>query len=302
MTAKLRFFTIAAIMLTSGSALAEIKVSGSDTLETYFQNALSQYARGPGAGATSKSEFKGTSAGFKDLCEGRVGIAAASTKLEGDALARCTQARVVPIELAIAYDAVVVIAHPSHASMNELNLSELKAIFNPDNTGKVTRWSQVRAGVPDTPLTVVSLNTKSGTTAFFGGKVYSMNGFVRPDAKTTADHGEAIKLVAADPNAIGFVSMGALAENKASVWKVPVNFGKGPVVPSKDSVLNDTYGALARPLYVYVAKSALAEKDGHTLGFMTWLMERASKLAAYEGFIPLIDSNYADGLRKLSAK
>jgi phosphate transport system substrate-binding protein len=197
---------------------------------------------------------------------------------------------------------VVVIAHPSHASMNEISLSELKTIFNPDNSGKVTRWSQVRVGVADTPLSVVSLNTKSGTTAFFGGKVYGMNGFIRPDAKTTADHGEAIKLVAADPNAIGFVSMGALAENKASVWKVPVNFGKGPVVPSKDSVLNDTYGSLARPLYVYVAKSALAEKDGHTLGFMTWLIEHASKLASYEGFIPLIESNYADDLRKLSAK
>lgn len=302
MAAKLRGFTIAAGILFSGSALAEIKVSGSDTLESYFQNALSQYARGPGAGVTSKSEFKGTSAGFKDLCEGRVGIAAASTKLEGDALARCTQARIVPIELAIAYDAVVVIAHPSHASMNEINLSELKTIFNPDNSGKVTRWSQVRVGVPDTPLTVVSLNTKSGTTSFFGGKVYGMNGFIRPDAKTTADHSEAIKLVAADPNAIGFVSMGALAENKASVWKVPVNFGKGPVVPSKDSVLNDTYGSLARPLYVYVTKSALAEKDGHALGFMTWLIERAGKMASYEGFIPLIDSNYADNLRKLSAK
>ncbi len=302
MKTKLKRLGISACILMSGSASAEIKVSGSDTLEAYFQNALSQYARGPGTGVATKSEFKGTSAGFKDLCEGRVGIAAASTKLDGDALARCTQARVVPIELAIAYDAVVVIAHPSHASMNEINLAELKTIFNPDNAGKVTRWSQVRVGVADTPLTVVSLNTKSGTTAFFGGKIYGMNGFVRPDAKTTADHGEAIKFVAADPNAIGFVSMGALAENKASVWKVPVNFGKGPVVPSKDSVLNDTYGTLARPLYIYVAKSALAEKDGQTLAFMTWLAERAGKMAAYEGFIPLIESNYADNLRKLNAK
>ncbi len=302
MTANLNGFILAAGILFTGSAFAEIKVSGSDTLESYFHNALSQYARGPGAGVASKSEFKGTSTGFKDLCEGRVGIVAASTRLEGDAMARCTQARIVPIELAIAYDAVAVIAHPSHASMNEINLSELKTIFNPDNSGKITRWSQIRAGVADTPLTVVSLNTKSGTTAFFGSKVYGMNGFVRPDAKTTADHGEAIKLVAGDPNAIGFVSMAALTENKASVWKVPVNFGKGPVLPSKDSVLNDTYGSLARPLYVYVAKSTLAEKDGHALGFMTWLIEHASKLASYEGFIPLIDSNYADDLRKLSAK
>lgn len=108
--------------------------------------------------------------------------------------------------------------------------------------------------------------------------------------------------MAADPNAIGFVSMGALADSKAAVWKVPVNFGKGPVVASKETVLNDSYATFSRPLYVYVAKSALAEKDGQTLAFMTWLIERAAKLASYEGLIPLIDANHADNLRKLTAK
>jgi phosphate transport system substrate-binding protein len=302
MTYIFRRILLPLILCVSASAFAELKISGSESLESYFQNALSQYARGPGAGVSVKSEYKGSGQGLKELCEGRVGIALASIKLEGDALARCTKSSLGFVELPIAYDSVVVIAHPSHASMSEVTIAELKTIFNPENAGKITRWSQVRAGLSDTQLSVVSLNTKSGTTAFFGNKVYGMAGFVRPDAKVTADNHEVIKMVAADPNAIGFVSSGALTDSKAAVWRVPVNFGKGPVVASNENVLNDSYGTLSRPLYVYVAKSALAEKDGQALAFMTWLIEHATKLANYEGLIPLIDANYAADLRKLTAK
>jgi ABC-type phosphate transport system substrate-binding protein len=111
-------------------------------------------------------------------------------------------------------------------------MDELKAIFSAENTGKVVRWSQVRANIPDSPLTVVSLDPRSGTTAFFTGTVTGLRGFVRPDAKVTANHADVIRMVAADPNAIGFVSMGALAESKAAVWRVPLNFGHGPVLPA----------------------------------------------------------------------
>ena len=186
--------------------------------------------------------------------------------------------------------------------MGEIKLAELKTIFAPENGGKVVRWSQVRPGLPDTPLNVVSLDTKSGTTAFFGGKVHGMKGFVRHDAKISANHQEIAKLVAADPNAIGFISIGALGESKSAVWKVPVNFGNGAVVASKESILNDTYAPFSRLLYLYVAKSALQEKNSEVLAFSNWLMERASKLASYEGFVPLTDVNYGDNARKLVAK
>lgn len=301
-TTTLRIAMLTLGLVASSTALAELKIVGSDTLEPFFQNALSQYARGSGAGVQVKADYKGTTQGFRELCEGRATIVPASSKLEGDALARCQQSRTEFIELPIAYDAVVVIAHPSHASMGEIKLVELKTIFTPENGGKVVRWSQVRAGLPDTPLNVVSLDIKSGTTAFFGGKVHGMKGFVRHDAKVSASHQEIAKLVAADPNAIGFISIGALSESKATVWKVPVNFGNGAVVASKESILNDTYAPFSRLLYVYVAKSALQEKNSEVLAFSNWLMERASKLASYEGFVPLTDANYGDNARKLVAK
>ena len=289
-------------LIVASSASAQIRISGSETLESFFQAGLSQYARGPGAGVVVKAEYKGTGQGFKDLCDGRAALVPASAKLEGDALRRCQSAQVNPVELPIAWDAVVVVAHPSHAAMGEITMAELKAIFDPASAGKVMSWAQVRAGQADTPLSVVSLDPNSGTTAFFGNKVHGMKNFIRTDAKVSTSHTEILKLIAANPNAIGFVSLGALAESKAAVWRVPVNFGSGPVVASKTSILNGTYGPFSRLLYVYADKAALAEKDKQTLTFMTWLLEHAARMAQYEGFVPLIDENYADGVRRLSAK
>lgn len=297
-----RLLVVALCITYSGLAQAELKVSGSDTLESYFQNALSQFARGSSPAIPVSAVYKGTGAGLRDLCDGRAGIVPASAQIDADTAKRCADSRIAYHEMPLGFDAIVVIAHPSRAAVGELSMSELKAIFHPESAGKVVRWSQVRATLPDSPLTVVSLDPKSGTNAFFGSKVHGLRGFVRADAKVSADHQEVMRIVASDPNAIGFVSLGAMSESKAAVWRVPVNFGSGPVVPSKDAVLNGTYSTFSRLLYVYVSKAALAERDGHTLQFSTWLMEHAAKLAAYEGFVPLIEQNYQDNLRKITSR
>ena len=90
-TTTLRFAILTLGLAASSMASAELKIAGSDTLEPYFQNALSQYARGLGAGVQVKADYKGTTQGFRELCEGRATIVPASSKLEGDALARCQQ-------------------------------------------------------------------------------------------------------------------------------------------------------------------------------------------------------------------
>lgn len=288
-------------LLACGHAAADVKISGSETLEPYFLDAVSQFSRGPGAGVPVATVFKGSIAGLKDLCEGRANVAPSSAKIDTDSARRCESSRTAIVELPIAFDAIVVIAHPSRAGIGELNMSDLKTIFAPDSASKVTRWSQVRPTFADAPLTVVSLDPRSGTNAFFSAKVHGLRGFVRVDAKVSTDHREVIKMVAADPGAIGFVSMGALAESKIAVWKVPLNFGNGPVVPSREAVLNDSYATMSRLLYVYASQASLTAADGHTKQFLSWLMERGGKLAAYEGFVPLVDQNYQDNLRRIAA-
>jgi phosphate transport system substrate-binding protein len=287
-----------AIATWASAAHADLKVSGSDTLEPLMHSALNKFSVAQGGNVAIAATFKGTAAGLRDLCEGKAVIAPASARIDADAAGKCG----VPfLELPLAFDAIAVIAHPSKAALGDLSLSELKTIFHPDHAGKIVRWSQVRTGYADSPLTVVSLDTKSGTNAFFGAKVHGLRGFVRHDAKAVADNAEVIRLVASDPNAIGFVSMAALAESKANVWRVPLNFGGGPVVPSREAVLNGSYAPLSRLLYVYVSKTALADKESQAQKFMIWMMERGSKLSSSEGFVSLIEQNYQDNLRKISA-
>jgi phosphate transport system substrate-binding protein len=288
--------------LWASVAWAEVKVSGSETLESLFQNALGQYARGPGAGVPISASYKGTGQGLRDLCEGRAQVVPASSQIDSATVLKCTQNKVAFHEMPLAFDAVVVIAHPSRKALGELSMAELKLIFSPESAAKITRWSQVREGQPEGALGVVSLDLKSGTNTFFGAKVHGLRGFVRHDAKTFSNHADVIKAVAADPNAVGFVSLGALAESKAAVWKVPVNFGNGPVTASKESVLGNAYAPLSRLLYVYVSKPGVEEKDGQTRAFVIWLMEHGSRLATYEGFVPLIEQNYQDSLRLVAGK
>ncbi|MFN5029401.1 MAG: substrate-binding domain-containing protein [Burkholderiales bacterium] len=81
----IRGVCVIALLFSFGQALAaQIKISGSDTMESLAQNALSQYARGQGKGVVVTTDFRGTSQGFKDLCEGRVAMALASTIIDSE--------------------------------------------------------------------------------------------------------------------------------------------------------------------------------------------------------------------------
>jgi phosphate transport system substrate-binding protein len=294
-----RWVGAAALLATGVASGAELRVSGSDTLESFFQNALSQYGRAAGAEFKVTQAYKGTTAGFRDLCEGRADITPASASIDADSARRCQSSGIELVELPLAFDAVVIVANPARAGAGELSLNELKTIFHPDSAGKVQRWGQVRMGLPEAPLNVVSLDPRSGTVAFMTQRLHGLRSYIRTDAKATTQHSEVLRQVAADPGAIGYVSLAAVTESRAAVWRVPVNFGSGPVVPSRETVLNDAYAPFSRLLYLYANKKALAAKDSPAREFTRWLLERGAKLAAYEGFVPLVERNYQDGLRKI---
>lgn len=294
-----RVVATAVLALAAGAASADVRISGSDTLEALFQNAISQFTRSTAPDFRISASFKGTGAGLKDACEGRADVVPASARIDAETLRRCQTNAIELVEFPLAFDAVVMVANPARAGIGQLRLEELKSIFHPDSAGKVTRWSHVRPGLPDVPLVVVSLDPRSGTNAFISQKLHGLRGFVRNDAKVSSDHEQVLRLVSADPGAIGFVSLGALSDTKSAVWKVPVNFGNGPVAASRETLLNDSYGPFSRLLYVYVNKASLAAQGSQTKEFVRWLMEKGAKLATYEGFVPLVDRNYQDNLRTL---
>ncbi|AEK64182.1 Phosphate ABC transporter, periplasmic phosphate-binding protein pstS [Collimonas fungivorans Ter331] len=294
-SASATLFSVFGLMSTL--AQADVRISGSDTEENLITTAVTQYQRG--SKSDIKAEFKGTSVGFKDLCKGAADIVPASNKIQADQAKACADKKISYLELPIAYDAVAVIVNKANNWTNDLTMAELKSIFHPESYGKVTHWNQVRMAYSDAPLKIVSPDTKSGTTMFFTERVNAMRGFLRGDTTIFSDHGKIIDAVSEDVNAIGFVSLGALVERKSNVRPVPINFGKGAVIPDASSVLSEAYGPLTRLLYVYIAQSALAKPE--VTAFASYLFENGDRYARFSGFVPLTAAGYINNLRRIKA-
>ena len=62
---------------------------------------------------------------------------------------RAPKAGIEYIELPVALDALTVVVNPENDWVDHLTVAELKKIWEPAAQGKVTKWSQVREGLPD---------------------------------------------------------------------------------------------------------------------------------------------------------
>lgn len=69
---------------------------------------------------------------------------------------------------------------------------------------------------------------------------------------------------------------------------VKVDGGKGCVEPSVETAQAGEYSPLARPLFIYVAKKAYAEKP-QVKGFVDYYVESDREIAKLAKFVPLND-------------
>lgn len=138
----------------------------------------------------------GSGVGVKDAAAGSVNIGNASRDLKPEELAQ----GLVPT--VIARDAVAVVVHPTNP-VNNLTTEQVRDIF----TGKITKWNEV--GGPNAPIIVNSRTAPSGTLDFFVEHFLGEEK-IAATAKQHASNGLVRQAVAANENAIGFISMGYL--------------------------------------------------------------------------------------------
>ena len=172
----------------------------------------------------------GSSRGVADARSGLADIGMASRALkvgEDDLLA-----------FAVARDGVCLFVHRDNP-VGELTDEQVIAIY----TGRVESWSEV--GGPEAPITVVNKAEGRATLEVFLAYFGLESREVRADV-IVGDNEQAIKTVAADPNAIGYVSIGTAeynAENGSPIRLLPTGG-----VPATTAHLADGSFPLARPL------------------------------------------------------
>jgi phosphate transport system substrate-binding protein len=183
----------------------------------------------------------GSSAGIQAAESGTAEIGMSSRALEEEEAAVLDQA-------VIAYDALAVIVHPANPVLS-LNRSEIQRLF----MGSVDVWSEV--GGPAEQVTLISREAGSGTYSAFEELLMEQQ-LISSTALRQGSNGAIRQIVADDPNAIGYISLGIV---DSSVRALAID----GVVPSAEHVLDRSY-TLVRPFLFVWRKdqplSALAQQ------------------------------------------
>jgi phosphate transport system substrate-binding protein len=232
----------------------------------------------------------GTGGGFKKFCAGEIDIAGASRPIKSAEIEACKAASREYIELPVAYDGLAVIVNPKNTWATHLTVAELKKIWEPEAQGKITKWSQVRAGFPDSELRLFGAGVDSGTYDYFTKAVVGKEHSSRGDFTSSEDDNVLVQGVTRDPNGLGFLGLAYYEENHDALKLVPIDDendanGKGPILASVQTVADATYQPLSRPIFIYVAKAAATRPE--ITAFIEFYLRNGEKLVKEARYVPL---------------
>ncbi len=173
------------------------------------------------------------------------------------------------IPITIAKDAIAVIVNPKNP-VNNLSIHQIREIFS----GKIKNWAEV-GGVPN-PIIVITREEGSGTRDSFQNMVMGKDE-ITLEALVQDASGTIRQLVADDPNAIGYISLG-LVNEKIKPLKI------SGIEPNIENIENGKY-ILVRP-FLFVLKT---EPQCEVKSFINFVLsKKGQQLLAREGLVPVI--------------
>ena len=290
---KFVFFLIALAVLsvsvvTSQPVMAAdkiIKIDGSSTVYPITEAVAEEYQKAKKGAVKVTVGISGTGGGFKRFCRGETDISDASRPIKDSEIKACQEQGIEYIELPVAYDGLAVVLNPKNTWVKVLTVADLKKIWEPEAKGKVTKWNHVRAEWPDAPLKLFGPGADSGTFEYFTEAIVGKAKASRGDFTASEDDNVLVQGVAGDKNAIGYFGLAYYEENKDKLKVAPVDGGKGPVVPSLQTVENGTYQPLSRPLFIYINTKSAAKPE--IKEFVDYYLKNAQKLVKQAKYIPL---------------
>jgi len=259
--------TAALIVSCSKEAREKVVVKGSTTVLPITQKAAEAfYEKNKIVISLSGT---GSGDGIKSLIDGSCDIANSSREMHTEELALAKRKGEIIKEVAIAFDMIVPIVHPSNPVSN-LTLHQLKAIYE----GSVKNWKDV--GGKDETIVVISRDSSSGTFEVWESKVMK-HVEVRKDALLQASNGAILQTVSQNPKAIGYVGYGYLNDRVKPLYVNNVE----PIIENGKS---GKY-PIARKLYMYVNEVKIKPAAQAFIDFM--LSDEGQSIVKEAGFIPV---------------
>jgi phosphate transport system substrate-binding protein len=279
------------LALGGGAVAAEqtIAVDGSSTVYPITEAVAEEYQKeNPKVRVTVG--ISGTGGGFKKFCAGETDISDASRPIKPTEVEACKSKGIEYVELPVAYDGLAVIVNPKNDWASCMTVKELKALWEPEAQGKVTRWKQVRAGWPEKEIHLFGAGVDSGTYDYFTEAIVGKEHSSRGDFQSSEDDNVLVQGIGSDPLALGFFGLAYYEENQDRLKLVAIDDekddnGKGCIAPTADTVEKGTYQPLARPLFIYVSRKASERPEVNA--FVSYYLRNAAKLVKEVGYIAL---------------
>ena len=288
---------------TSGGSAGVIRIDGSSTVYPISEAVAEEYKAAHNVDTTVG--VSGTGGGFQKFCRDEIDIADASRPIKPTEAEACEKAGVAYVELPIAYDGLAIVVHPKNTWATSITVTDLKKLWEPAAQGKVMRWNQVRPSWPNKEIHLFGAGVDSGTFDYFTEAIVGKEDQSRGDYTNSEDDNVIVQGVSGDENALGYFGYAYYEENKDKLRLVAVDDeddsnGKGPILPSPESVMDGTYRPLSRPIFIYPKVKALDRQE--VRGFIDFYLTKGVPLVREVGYIPLSEKEYELVRNRLSAK
>ena len=229
-----------------------IIVAGSTSVQPFAEVLAEEYMR-LHPGIQIDVQGGGSAAGIMATQSGTTDIGMSSRTLQG------TETSLWSVE--IARDGLAIIINPANP-MRNLTIQQVSDIYS----GKTTNWSVL--GGKKSDIDVFTREDGSGTRSSFESLVMGKNQ-IMARAMVENSNGAIRQLVADDPAAIGFISLGLVDDTVKAV-------DLDGVVPTREHVVDGTYG-LSRPFLFLTLK----EPTGLVKDFIDFTMSSQGQQILY---------------------
>ena len=263
-----------------------ISADGSSTVGPYAQAAAELFSRAGASKVKITVGISGTGGGFQRFCKGEIDLSNASRPMRVSEAQACKTNNIGSWRaFTVANDALTVVVNQQNTWARCLSVPELKKIWEPGS--KINNWKDVRAGFPDVPLRLFGAGTDSGTFEYFTEAVNGRARASRTDYQASEDDNVLVQGVAGERGAMGYFGYSYYTENRNRLNAIQVRNPKTDqcVAPAVNTVHNNSYKPLSRPLFVYAKGSSFQRRE--VQAFIDYIFDNEVKVAQRGRFVPL---------------
>lgn len=296
---SLSLATAVSAIAMQAAAQDVVAVDGSSTVFPISEAYAEEFQKSTGNRVTVG--LSGTGGGFQKFCRGETDVTGASRPIKDVEIELCEGNGIKYIELPVAMDGLAVVVNPDNDWAECLSVDELKTMWEPEAQGEIDNWNEIRDGFPDAPLRLFGAGVDSGTYDYFTLAVVGEEHSSRGDFTATEDDNVTVQGVSTDVNALGFLGLAYLEENREIMKAVAIEQEDGSCVgPTIESAGDGSYQPLARPLFMYINAERLDRPEVQAYADFMMTPENGTELVAEVGYVPLPDKAFDLGRQKVA--